>query len=967
MAINLNPFANKAELNVEVGKTTADELGKFQAEAEAKGGGQIRAKQNKDGSFTLYVAANRKIRLAGSGEKAKQNRLAKQELAQNLIKDIILRRLPAEKGNVGREMPDSAGPDKTGRWSDPASDRTKALLQRIDQRAHTEGLKETLNEVAEKLQPTALISKFSNIQNILQEDGLRAALLGQFTHTGLGGRNITFGDDHEQHIAFYDELSKFSGEKDPNSKMAIARRLCEMLPSKENPDGINVQGSVAEKIRRNFSELEESIGLGGKRAGKEISETDRDKLDSLFTSAKAQVGSMYQGDANLKKFLRSETFRMEIARIAAADVFSGNEANPARHLPPGLGKEYREGIQRFSVLDNILSDVEMRSEFREHLESQGKVEQLDFYEQVEKLVDESANGEITDAQLLAKAERLFLGDGEGIQEEVDKPDEGQSLSLDEGLAPEEGDAHRAFVSRRLGELKTRLQEANELMGIGDEATENSLFGTETPSTSGVFIRGSIVGFLEEMRGDAANAMRPNDFHGFRGAKLDRIVADRLGHEQLEWQADAETHYGAWEQFRGKELAASGGATGSGRAKVGKQLYQVKGSIEHSGFGRRLKAGGLNHENYGEVIASNLARAMIGEANRNLIPEVSLRHDAASHEAMVTSRYLANGQGDMDDLYVDLAGEPLPKGQKHAKIVLHTSGDSRTENGSRAENGTIYLDEVASKDVLTNIALSAIVQDHDVNPGNMIAVKGGRIGRIDFGHAFAELINGPGGAITGGGGFRNEANRILDFFNRETISGVPFTGQTKPKLWRDFTGGGPSLGMAQAMRSVASNTEAIDGLVQAKTQFVDLIADLEAEGTPEAQEEMRDLIDSLARICTNIGHPIQSTEPGEAAQEIFQNLESFIRENQAQMREVADLCELQAYVDAFVTGPGRNAEENVPLPSGIETLYGDLLNSTMKTEDGMGINWMKSSAETPAFSGNLRTYIQARRIELQVGQ
>ena len=102
---------------------------------------------------------------------------------------------------------------------------------------------------------------------------------------------------------------------------------------------------------------------------------------------------------------------------------------------------------------------------------------------------------------------------------------------------------------------------------------------------------------------------------------------------------------------------------------------------------------------------------------------------------------------------------------------------------------------------------------------------------------------------------DQANRILDFFNRETISGVPFTGQTKPKLWRDFTGGGPSLGMAQAMRSVASNTEAIDGLVQAKTQFVDLIADLEAEGTPEAQTEMRDLIDSLARICTNIGHPI----------------------------------------------------------------------------------------------------------------
>ena len=420
-------------------------------------------------------------------------------------------------------------------------------------------------------------------------------------------------------------------------------------------------------------------------------------------------------------------------------------------------------------------------------------------------------------------------------------------------------------------------------------------------------------------------------------------------------APAAKHYGAWEPFADKTPEGTGGATGSGRVKVGDQNYQVKGSIEHAPLKRRLKAGGLNHENYGEVISSNVARAMMSPANRELIPEVSLRQNANSHEAMVTSRYLTDGKGDLDALYCQSLGADnkplgsLPKGQKHVYIQL----DSAEPSGG----GVLRLDGSAAQDLKRNIALSALLGDHDVNLGNMIAVEGNRVGRIDFGHAFNELITAPGGARFGGGGVR-ETNRILDFFNRETVSGMT-PSQQKSKLWRDYSGAGPSEGMTQALREMASNGDSLDGLAQAKAQFLDLAVDLENENTPEARKQLQNLTQSLAKISANIGKPVTQTDPGGTVKEVFQNLDTFVREGQAQMEQVADLSSLQTQIDSFVKNPVNRDKE---MPAEIRDLYSKLVqpDSTLKTANGDGLHWMKIDKKTPAFQGNLEAYVAARR-------
>jgi hypothetical protein len=95
-------------------------------------------------------------------------------------------------------------------------------------------------------------------------------------------------------------------------------------------------------------------------------------------------------------------------------------------------------------------------------------------------------------------------------------------------------------------------------------------------------------------------------------------------------------------------------------------------------------------------------------------------------------------------------------------------------------------------------------------------------------------------------------------------------------------------------------------------------------------------------------------------EVFDNLELFVLEGQAQMREVADLSELQTKIDDFV----KSNPSGTTLPSDIAQTYERLMQSSVKAPDGEGLVWMKMSSETPAFQGSLESYVQARRDALE---
>lgn len=914
MPISLQP-SHKAELRVEVGKTTVEELQKFQQDVQAKGGGEIRARKNEDGSHTLYVAADKKVRLRAIfgqsyGSEARAGKVA---LAKDLMKEIISRRLP--------DRPDG---------------QNTALLARIDERSSVARLGLVLDEVRiagdvshqemyDKM-PPKLQDHYKQLGTIMTTPNLKEA----------------FGASMEQQFVkenfdFLSLVQQYEKTSNPHEKLALAEKIYKMVESPENPPSrsamqqINLSATMAGKITEGIEHLRQAIV-----PGQEPSEQDKQLLNDLFAQSKGEIIKLSK--PALENFIGGHSFKAEAAKAHSAKVSGESSSVPASRLDTGSGEAFNKQVDSFTSIPKLMGDPEIRAAYKQHLSGGPQQGNFERYEQIEVLAQLAESGDISDEELLQHCQEMF----------VDNVPEDQR-----------DDPFFEMVSSRL----QGIREEHETLGGDMESRigQEQLFGPEEDGQDNL-VRGKLKDFLKDMQSDAGNGLKGDGLKSFvhspqgeRTGQLGKIVAQRMFDQDMDWSAGKESHVGSFERFRGKDLEGSGGATGSGRAKVGGQFFQVKDSISHAGLGRRMKAGGLNTENYGEVISSNIARSMLPKGDRRLVPEVALRQDGVNHEAIVTSKYLSGGKGDLKGLYIELAG-PLPRGQKHPKIELDAP------EGARSGGGVLRLSGQASRDVQRNIALSALMGDHDVNPGNMIATQDGRVGRIDFGHAFNELINGIGGTTTGGGGVRNKSNRVLDFFNREEISGNPLVrGQNKPKLWRDYTGAGPSEGMTQALRDIAGSQDALEGITQAKSQFTDLIAQLEAEGTPEARAQIKDLTESLARIARNIEKPITSTEPGEIVKDVFNNIEAFVVEGQAQMREVANLSELQTKIDAFISSTRDNPD--APIPDDIQQAYTQLLNSSVKLEDGSGLNWMKHTDGTPAFQGSLTDFIQTRRTEI----
>lgn len=444
---------------------------------------------------------------------------------------------------------------------------------------------------------------------------------------------------------------------------------------------------------------------------------------------------------------------------------------------------------------------------------------------------------------------------------------------------------------------------------------------------------------------------------------DRAVAELMLAKELEIGRDTPSHSTGWDKFEGVKLESSGGATGSGRAKIGNLLFQVKSPAQG---GRFMKAGFSNAENYGEFIASNIAKALMGQNHQDKVPTVDLRLNTATKDVNVTSQYLKGGTGDLKAKYESESGGKLPRGQKHPKIDLRP-----TDQPGQSGNGTLQLDPKGSQDIRRNLALSALLGDHDVNPGNMIALSDGGVGRIDFGHAFNDLTQGLGRSLFGGG-VEFKSNRILDFFNREKISGNPFNSNTQlPKLWRDYIGASPSFEMSVALLEIANSNDQIEGLELAKSQMTHLITDLQNDPSPEAQKVLNDIVKSLKVISSKIGEKITSTDPLEVLNDTFSNLNDFVVDGQKQMKDVASLSDVQCNILAGVDRAKAQNNLNDPdvfqavhdeLVTQFAPLYDDLTNpdklSSVAKPDGSAVQWLKMNRQTPSFTGNLSEFVTA---------
>ncbi|KTC86459.1 hypothetical protein [Legionella brunensis] len=390
---------------------------------------------------------------------------------------------------------------------------------------------------------------------------------------------------------------------------------------------------------------------------------------------------------------------------------------------------------------------------------------------------------------------------------------------------------------------------------------------------------------------------------------------------------------------------TGGKTGSIRVQEESTelFYQLKPSILDNSIIRQQKAANTDRENFGEVIAAFIGIEILGE---DCVPKICLVYDSKRKRVLIASQYMTGDKVIGLDEYVknelDIA---LAKGNKHYTFIA--------SQYSQIDKGQIALDGVKirklKKSLAEAIAFSAISGDHDINPGNMLVITRygtSWIARIDFGHAFNDLLNA---SKFNGGQLEDKANPVLDFFNRPKIAGV---GGAISKLHRDYPGIILSQEMVDALRKMAFDYEknVSRGIKAAKKEFNCLLQTLRTE---EDEENIEHVKRSLLAIYENIGgEKLDETAKIEQVfNAVFSKYEEFVKKNCENAILVSNVLQLQVYIDDAL-------KNNKILPPDFFTL---LKEKKFPMKDGK-IQWVRTD-DTPPFTGKLDAYIVHRVIQL----
>ena len=117
---------------------------------------------------------------------------------------------------------------------------------------------------------------------------------------------------------------------------------------------------------------------------------------------------------------------------------------------------------------------------------------------------------------------------------------------------------------------------------------------------------------------------------------------------------------------------TGGVTGSARVKhkVKNIFYQLKPSILSNTLMRRFKAGHVDRENFGEVIASKISRSIMSGIDRDSVPAVSLVYNSNLKQVQIASKYLTGNKVRTLDDYAKEGGAVF---KKHAVFVSKPEG------------------------------------------------------------------------------------------------------------------------------------------------------------------------------------------------------------------------------------------------------------------------------------------------------
>lgn len=389
------------------------------------------------------------------------------------------------------------------------------------------------------------------------------------------------------------------------------------------------------------------------------------------------------------------------------------------------------------------------------------------------------------------------------------------------------------------------------------------------------------------------------------------------------------------------------------------LYQLKDPIVGQSFAKQVRAKLTDRENIAELAAGTLVRAFVSAEDFYLYPEITAyyNHDNPDFylgQFYIASKYLEGDSGGVRNLD-EYVNENLPSNQsvntkrKHAKFFAGTE--------IQTEVKAIGLDSAMMKPlrkwICKALVNSAILGDHDINPGNLMVVTlygRTRVGRIDFGHSFNDLLNTY---EIFGGGLREQQSPVKDFINRETIGGPNLLKQgSQSKLWRDYQGLVFTHDMAEALLDAEYITAAqIDRGMQDIVDKLDQLM-LEMRQYPENNEPLKRLVASTAAIYANITG--KELDPScDAILMIAEAMGNFVKKNRDDAILTGRLMKMQLKVRELVACGFSNQEI-------VTEILRDRLDSN--TFHSPTLTWIKESEHTKPFVGNGYAFIQHCRKE-----
>lgn len=399
-----------------------------------------------------------------------------------------------------------------------------------------------------------------------------------------------------------------------------------------------------------------------------------------------------------------------------------------------------------------------------------------------------------------------------------------------------------------------------------------------------------------------------------------------------------------------EKVSSGGVTGSYQVKIDDETYQYKLSIHDARLMRKVKAGDTDRENFGEVIAAAIAQSALGEA---YAPTVLTKYNPTSKHIDILSKYLENGKGTIDDY----CSHDTNSKRSHVLVGIINEGEKdmpafRSQDGWQMHH---YTD--TAKSLARALAISAIVGDHDVNPGNMIVLerqegKHPEMGRIDFGHAFNDLLNAPRKV---GGKVRDPENPIFDFFNRTNVAGARVRGHRVgdiSKVWRDYTGMVPSSVLANALIEIGEKQAQLQqGIKHAQREFITQLHQVNDESVT------KDVVKSFSAIHKAItGERLPKGEKAmQSIERFFGVISGFVQKNAENAIKAGQAMQLQQELNQAIKGDIQD------LGAFIKAWEGKYKAAELMDDSGkMLCPWFKTAINRKAITGSLTKYILFER-------